>query len=157
VGQPIDTSTTGSHPFTVTATDSSANSTAETVHYTVSAPPGPATPPTPPTPPGESADTTAPNTRIVAGPPRKTRSRQARFRFRSTEPGATFRCKLDKGRFRPCSSPRKIKVRPGRHTLKVRAKDAAGNVDPTPASRTWTVKRKRTNRLKPLHSPGPRR
>jgi hypothetical protein len=27
----------------------------------------------------------------------------------------------------------------GSHTFDVRAKDAAGNIDPTPASRTWTV------------------
>src|SRR5690606_39822323 len=27
----------------------------------------------------------------------------------------------------------------GQHTFQVRAKDRAGNVDPTPASRTWTI------------------
>jgi len=43
----------------------------------------------------------------------------------------------------PCSSPLSQKVKPGKHTLEVRAKDAAGSVDATPASQTWKVKKKK--------------
>jgi uncharacterized protein DUF4394 len=109
----------------------------------VIAPPPPPPEPTPPpvTPP---PDTTAPNTRITRGPARTTRSRSATFRFRSTEAGSRFLCQLDKRRFVPCTSPRKYRrLRPGRHRMFVGAIDAAGNVDPTPASRTWRIRRPR--------------
>jgi hypothetical protein len=44
-------------------------------------------------------------------------------------------------RFKRCSSPFKKKVKPGRHTLRVRATDPAGNADPTPAKVKWRVRR----------------
>jgi hypothetical protein len=34
-------------------------------------------------------------------------------------------------------------VKKGKHTFEVRAVDAAGNVDPTPASDTWKRKKKK--------------
>jgi hypothetical protein len=59
----------------------------------------------------------------------------------ATEPGATFHCKLDRGRWRTCRSPKTYrKLRPGGHTFRVRAIDAAGNVDPTAAKRRWHVR-----------------
>ncbi len=39
-GQPLDTTTVGSHAFTVTATDRAGNANSHTVHYTVTAPGG---------------------------------------------------------------------------------------------------------------------
>ena len=51
-----------------------------------------------------------------------------------------FECKLDGGSFAICTSPDQINSIPeGVHTFQVRAVDAANNVDPTPASFTWTV------------------
>jgi Domain of unknown function (DUF4394) len=108
-------------------------------------PPAPPSPPAPtptPTPPPPQVDTTAPNTRISGGPKRRTRARSARFRFRSSEAGSTFQCKLDKKRFRRCRSPKRYRrLRPGKHTFRVRAIDAAGNVDRTPAVRRWRIVR----------------
>ena len=40
---------------------------------------------------------------------------------------------------RPCTSPTNLRVGEGAHTFAVRAIDAAGNVDPTPASRSFVV------------------
>jgi len=53
----------------------------------------------------------------------------------------SFECKLDAGPFAPCSSPSTYSVKRGQHTFAVRAKDAEGNVDATPATQTWRVKK----------------
>lgn len=89
-----------------------------------------------------AADTAPPNTRIEREPPERTSKRSARFRFSSTEPGSHFQCKLDDGRFRACDSPLTRRVARGaRHVFRVRAIDAAGNADPTPAQCAWLVTR----------------
>ncbi len=63
------------------------------------------------------------------------------FRFRSNEPGSTFRCRLDKRRFRRCRSVVRLRhLRRGRHTLRVFAVDAAGNRDRSPAVVHFRVK-----------------
>jgi Bacterial Ig domain/Bacterial cadherin-like domain len=84
-------------------------------------------------------DTAAPNTSFGKKPANTTRNRRAKFRFRSTEAGSKFACKLDRKPFRPCPATKTFVVRPGRHTLRVRATDAAGNVDRTPAIYRWRV------------------
>ncbi len=81
-----------------------------------------------------------PDTIIVSGPSTTGTSRTATFDFDSTEPGVSFECSLDGAPFVPCSDPFTLpNVPDGTHTLLVRARDAAGEVDPTPASYTWTV------------------
>ena len=91
----------------------------------------------------ELPDTIAPKTRITKKPKRRTRSRRAKFAFASNEPGAEFECKLDKGAFKSCSSPLKLKrLKPRRHRLLVRAIDTAGNVDATPAKHRWKVRKR---------------
>jgi DNA-binding beta-propeller fold protein YncE len=105
-----------------------------------------APPPAPepqPQPQPEAGDTNPPDTQISAGPKSKTKKKTATFSFTSTEPGSTFQCSLDDTAFEPCTSPKDVKVKKGKHTFEVRATDAAGNTDPTPATRRWTVKRKR--------------
>jgi hypothetical protein len=85
-------------------------------------------------------DTTPPDTSISSGPSATTSSTSASFSFASTESGSSFECKLDLGAFGACSSPKAYStLSDGVHTFSVRAIDAAGNVDATPASRTWTV------------------
>ncbi|HYU59662.1 MAG TPA: hypothetical protein VEK39_02780 [Solirubrobacterales bacterium] len=88
-------------------------------------------------------DTTAPDTTITKRPKDKTKKKTATFEFTSTEPGSSFECKLDAGPFAPCTSPDTLKVKKGKHTLAVRARDAAGNVDGSPASDDWKVKKKK--------------
>lgn len=61
-------------------------------------------------------------------------TRQATFRFSSTVAGSAFQCKLDKGEFKPCSSPKTYKhLKPGRHTFRVRAVAPSGLADDSAA------------------------
>jgi secreted trypsin-like serine protease len=96
----------------------------------------------------------APRTRITKHPKKKVTLKakavdgsakanakaRAKFKFKASEP-ATFRCKLDKKKFRKCSSPYKKKVAVGKHKFKVRATDSVGNRDASPAKFKWKVKR----------------
>jgi hypothetical protein len=90
---------------------------------------------------GAPADTAAPDTAITSGPAATTTSTNASFGFSSSEGGSSFECKLDSGPWGDCSSPRDYSsLTVGSHTFLVRATDAAGNTDGSPASRTWTVR-----------------
>ena len=97
----------------------------------------------PPVPSPEPGDSTSPDTQITKKPKDKTKKKTATFEFSSTEVGSTFECKLDDGQFAPCSSPDTLKVKKGKHSFEVRARDAAGNVDASPASDDWKVKKKK--------------
>ncbi|MDQ3867215.1 MAG: Ig-like domain-containing protein [Actinomycetota bacterium] len=84
-------------------------------------------------------DNAIPDTSIVARPAVDARLTTATFRFRS-EPGATFECSLDGTLFRLCRSPQRYeRLSEGRHLFAVRALDAAGNYDPTPAEWRWRI------------------
>lgn len=94
-------------------------------------------------------DTTPPDTKGLKGPKSVVKGKTAKFTFASSEPGGTFKCRLDKGRAKTCSSPYKVKtgsLKAGKHTLTVTAVDAAGNADPTPAKLTFKVKPKPKHR-----------
>ncbi|HEY6535572.1 MAG TPA: hypothetical protein VIY08_07210, partial [Candidatus Nitrosocosmicus sp.] len=57
-----------------------------------------------------------------------------------TNPLAGFQCGLDNGPFSSCNVPITYNsLAPGQHTFKVQAVDSQGNVDPNPATFTWTV------------------
>lgn len=69
----------------------------------------------------EFADKTAPTATI-------TKRTKKKIFFGSSEPGSTFRCQVDQGKFQPCQSPFVLKgLKPGRHHFAVIATDAAGN------------------------------
>ncbi len=75
-----------------------------------------------------------PQTRITRGPRRKGRDRTPTFRFAADEGDVRFECKLDGKPFRSCRSPfTSRKLAPGRHVFQVRARDDAGQLDPSPA------------------------
>ena len=76
------------------------------------------------------------------------------FTFSATEPGSTFRCKLDKGKFAKCHSPKRFKrLAPGRHAFQVYAVDAAGNRDPSPAIAHFQMPRGHPHKHAPPKSP----
>ena len=87
-----------------------------------------------------TTDVIPPETRFTRRPHTGTH-RTARVGFASTEPGSRFECRVDKGAFKPCGSSLQLKhLWVGRHRVQVRAVDAAGNVDPTPAVARWKVR-----------------
>lgn len=120
-GAPIDTSTLGSHTFAVQAEDSNGSKVVQNVIYTVVAPP---------------------NTVLRSHPSKviKTKKAKARvkFSFTSTRDDARFKCKLDKGPFAFCSSPKAYTVKPGKHKFSVQA-ESAGAADKTPATFKFKV------------------
>jgi hypothetical protein len=86
------------------------------------------------------ADVTPPETRITAGPSGRTSEHEPAFQFAATEAGSTFSCSLDFAAYAPCASPLRLhELVGGWHTFQVRAADAAGNADPSPASRRFSV------------------
>jgi Pectate lyase superfamily protein len=114
----------GSHTFSVRAKDAVDNVDLTPASYTW------------------TVDTTPPETTITAGPTEggTTTQADASFSFSSSEAKSTFGCQLDGSGFSPCSSPMTYNgLSNASHTFEVKATDAAGNTDATPARRTWTV------------------
>ena len=112
----------GAHDFRVRATDAAGNTdaTPATRSWTI--------------------DTTAPETTIGSGPTGTVTTDAASFTFSASEPGASFECSLDSAPFTACTSPQAYSgLADGAHDFRVRATDAAGNTDPTPATRSWTI------------------
>jgi subtilisin family serine protease len=87
----------------------------------------------------QPADTTAPETAISSGPSGPTRFASVSFAFTGGR-GATFECRLDTGAWTACASPASYNgLGDGPHVFAVRATDAVGNTDATPATRSFTV------------------
>jgi hypothetical protein len=86
---------------------------------------------------GRLAPGPAPKAKITGRPKAKTTSTTAGFQFTSKS-GVSFECKLDKEAFAPCNSPSTYVVKRGKHTFKVRARNADG-VAGKPAKAKWTV------------------
>ena len=112
----------GSHTFSVRAIDAAGNVDPTPASFTW------------------TIDTAAPDTAIDSHPSDPSNSSSASFAFSGAGAGGSFECKLDAGAFSACTSPQAYSsLAEGSHTFSVRAIDAAGNVDPTPASFTWTI------------------
>jgi hypothetical protein len=91
---------------------------------------------------GGAASGGAPDTRFTSSRPRGRRPRVAFAGVGGTAP-LRFFCAFDRKAFKPCASPLRLRrLRKGRHTLRVRAVDAAGRVDQTPASVKFRLRRR---------------
>jgi hypothetical protein len=129
-GVSIDTSTVGQHTFSVEAEDKSKGKTTGSVTYTVA----------------KKSEAAPPPNTILGSHPKKTiktkkKKVKVKFGFSSNVKGATFKCKLDKGSFKPCTSPKTYKVKLGKHKFSVEA-ISSGGTDPTPATFPFKVKKK---------------
>ena len=87
-------------------------------------------------------DKTAPETTLGKTPKKKEKKKPATFEFTASEAGATFRCSLSGAAFAPCTSPHAVTAKKGLNVFTVFAKDAVGNVDDSPATYSWTYKKK---------------
>ena len=84
-------------------------------------------------------DTTAPETTLASTPKSGTTTTSATFAFSASE-GGSFECKLDGAPFAVCGSPKSYSgLGQGDHRFEVRAIDAAGNADATPALHPWKI------------------
>ena len=90
-----------------------------------------------------TVDVEAPDTTITGGPPEGSSTTDTEEVFTFDSPAsdvASYLCSLDDAAYAACSSPHALAgLGQGTHTLRVKAQDAGGNVDATPAERTWTV------------------
>jgi hypothetical protein len=115
----------GSHGFSVTGTDAEGRSGSSGVY-------------------GFTIDTKAPRTKIVGHPNKvvKTRKRAvvARFKLTASESPVTFYCQFDKEPLRICGAQFHHRFKQGKHALRVRAKDEAGNLAAKPTVFHFRVK-----------------
>lgn len=89
---------------------------------------------------GFTVDTTGPQTVLVNPPPSHTSSSTPLIAFHSDESSARFECSIDGSPFSPCESPwAPGPLAAGPHHVAVRAVDALGNADATPATANFTV------------------
>jgi hypothetical protein len=118
----------GSESITLNAeSTNSAGTTKGTATGTLEAPPG----------------LQVPTTTITKSPAKKTTSKTATFRFRSSSKHAVFRCSIDGKKAKVCTSPTGYKhLKFGKHRFVVDATDKkSGFRDMTPAAKTWTIKK----------------
>ena len=81
-----------------------------------------------------------PETSITSGPSETSPGTWAVGFSSDAKTPVGFQCRVDGAPFAACTSPMQLSgFGPGNHTFEVRAKDTHGNVDPTPATATWTV------------------
>jgi hypothetical protein len=114
----------GAHSFMVKATDLTGRTGSSEVAFRI--------------------DSRRPRTFFRRHPPRviRTTHRRARavFRFGSNEAKATFICRVDGSLFRFCGNRLAQRFPIGRHNVRVKARDEAGNIDHTPAVYRFRVK-----------------
>jgi glucose/arabinose dehydrogenase len=94
---------------------------------------------------GYVEDSTAPQTKLIGAPKAHIKRgpggrAKVSISFATNDPSAHFVCGLDRAKPSRCTSPFRAKLKAGRHKLTVTAVDAAGNADPTPATRKLQVR-----------------
>ena len=89
---------------------------------------------------GWTVDTIAPETTFESTPDDPTTDPTGDFTFVANEVGSTFECSVDVGPYAACASPFTTPaLGTGAHSLEVRARDAVGNLEATPATFTWNI------------------
>ena len=117
----------GAHTFAVRAVDEAGNRDPSPVSHTW------------------TIDTVPPDTSLTFTPPALDTDDTPTFTFEGVDDAggsgvAGFECQMDLGDWASCTSPHTTApLSAGEHTCRVRAVDAAGNRDPSPASYTWMV------------------
>jgi hypothetical protein len=91
----------------------------------------------------------APETEITGGQPvyeSATPTFKVKLRLATDEPGSAFECRLKQikpvknaGAWAPCTAKYQQRLGLGKYQLFARARDVAGNVDPTPAKLTFRI------------------
>lgn len=142
-GAALDTSTLGPHTFTVEGEDKDGAEGEKSVSYTVVPP---STSAGGSTSTGSSSSPPLPDTSLDGHPKEtiKTKKKKVKvkFSFSSNVAGASFQCKVDKGKLESCASPKIYTVKRGSHVFSVQAV-SAGGTDPIPATFRFKVKKKR--------------
>ncbi|MDP3892190.1 calcium-binding protein, partial [Nocardioides sp.] len=85
-----------------------------------------------------------PNTSKIKGPKKIRQGAKGTYRFSSSMAGSVFQCKVDKKKWKKCSSPHTVatgKLKPGKHVLRVRAGYGAKNWDRSPSKKAFKVVR----------------
>jgi len=121
----------GDHGFAVTGTDAQGRSGSSGVY-------------------GFTIDTKAPRTKFAGHPKKVVRTRKrsivARFKLKASESPVTFYCQFDKEPLRICPARFHHRFKQGKHAVRIRAKDEAGNLAAKP-----TVFHFRVKELRPGH------
>ena len=88
-----------------------------------------------------TVDTVPPDTSALTGPTGLINDATPTYTFTNPDgTGASFECEVDATGFSTCTSPfTPSTLSDGAHTISVRSKDAAGNVDATPSQASITV------------------
>lgn len=90
----------------------------------------------------DESDLAPPETSVDSGPEPVARNNKPTFTFSSSETGSTFECRIGTAGFQPCASPFTSQtLEQGSYLFAVRATDAAGNIDATPAEFAFAVDR----------------
>jgi hypothetical protein len=128
--------------LTVADADGDTDTTLHAITVTTAptTPPPTNPPPTNPPPTNPPGDNAAPDTTIVSGPSGTTTDATPTFAFASSEANPVFECQVDSGPWIDCTSPwTPAALNGGDHVVAVRSTDVAGNTDPSPATRSFTV------------------
>ena len=83
-----------------------------------------------------------PQTRIRKPRPKRGQ-RKVKVRFAGSASAQSFKCRLDDDAYKPCSKPATFKrLKRGKHRVQVYAVNANGDIDQSPASRRFTVRKR---------------
>jgi Subtilase family len=116
----------GQHGFAVVGTDAEGRSGASNTYYF-------------------TVDTKAPRALISGHPAKLVKTAKstyvARFKLTADQSPVTYYCQMDREPLRICGASTTMKVKPGNHVLKVRARDELGNTSVSPSTYRFRVKK----------------